>query len=296
MSDRGRPKDKAPKGYVTIRKAAEILRVTPQAIRSRKERGTLPFKESLQPNGETRYYIQREAVEQARERRNKASQRSPEDRAVLDQIHERLDELQQTMGEILETTRNRAPLGGSSEQIPTDEDTTQGERNGPRLPYERADVPEFQDLVGRDVRGKSTPEEHSLLRSPENLQLWRDGLRAILSDLETQRIQRKADAEAFRTECFRKGQSGKQEWFDFKAEWDAWKGGASRFTRSVQTSLAEAKRLAQEHQQQDEKERFRQLLVEFLDFLNEDEAITYKYTPNRDTLREKISGALYKSR
>jgi len=64
----------------------------------------------------------------------------------------------------------------------------------------------------------------------------------------------------------------------------------------VQTSLAEAKRLAQEYQQQDEKERFRQLLVESLDFLNEDEAITYKYTPNMDDLREKISGALYKSR
>jgi hypothetical protein len=37
-----------------------------------------------------------------------------------------------------------------------------------------------------------------------------------------------------------------------------------------------------------------QLLVESLVFLNEDEAITYKYTPARDTLREKTSGALYR--
>ena len=59
-------------------------------------------------------------------------------------------------------------------------------------------------------------------------------------------------------------------------------------------NLAKAKRLAQEHQQYDEKERFRQLLVESLDFLNQDEAITYKHTPTRDALREKISSALYK--
>jgi hypothetical protein len=39
-----------------------------------------------------------------------------------------------------------------------------------------------------------------------------------------------------------------------------------------------------------------QLLVESLVFLNEDEAITYKYTPARDTLREKTSGALYRVR
>jgi hypothetical protein len=36
------------------------------------------------------------------------------------------------------------------------------------------------------------------------------------------------------------------------------------------------------------------LLVESLVFLNEDEAITYNYTPARDTLREKTSGALYR--
>jgi hypothetical protein len=35
-----------------------------------------------------------------------------------------------------------------------------------------------------------------------------------------------------------------------------------------------------------------QLLVESLVFRNEDEAITYNYTPARDTLREKTSGAL----
>jgi Trypanosomal VSG domain len=161
--------------------------------------------------------------------------------------------------------------------------------------YQRAEDPEFLELVGRDVRGKSTPEEHAFLRSPEGMQLWRDGLKAIRMDLETQSIHRKADAEAFRTACVKKGPSGKQEWFEYKASWDAWKAGAARFKRSVETNLAEAKRLAQEQQQHSEKERFRQLLVETLNFLNQDEAITYKYVPTRDDLREKISSVLYKN-
>jgi predicted transcriptional regulator len=47
-------------------------------------------------------------------------------------------------------------------------------------------------------------------------------------------------------------------------------------------------------QQHDEKERFRQLLVESLNFLNQDEANTYKHTLARDALREKISSVLNK--
>jgi excisionase family DNA binding protein len=52
--------------------------------------------------------------------------------------------------------------------------------------------------------------------------------------------------------------------------------------------------LRSDKQQHDEKERFRELLVEFLNFLNQDEANTYKHTLARDALREKISSVLYK--
>lgn len=159
--------------------------------------------------------------------------------------------------------------------------------------YERADDPQFVELVGRDLRGKSTPEESAYLRSSEVVTLWRDALRVIRSDLETQNISRKADAEAFRTACMRKGPQGKQEWFEYKASWDAWKAGSSRFKRGVEMHLAEAKRLMQEFAETGDLQRYRQLLIEALRFLNQDEAITYKYVPARDDLREKISGALY---
>ncbi len=161
--------------------------------------------------------------------------------------------------------------------------------------YQRADDPAFIEVVSRDVRGKSTPEERSFLRSAEGGTLWRDALKAIRSDLETQAISRKADAEAFRTACMRKGLAGKHDWFEYKASWDAWKAGAARFRRGVELNLAEAKRLAQEVAEEAGQQRYRHLLVEALNFLNRDEAITYKYIPARDDLREKIAEALYKN-
>ena len=147
--------------------------------------------------------------------------------ASLDTMREQQEELERTVREILVAVRNETPIAHSDKQASTNGGTAREESREWGIAYEGADDPEFLDLLGRDVRGQSTQEERSFLRSPPNLQLWRNGLKAILSDLETQNIQRKADAEAFRTDCMRKGPSGKQEWFDYKAEWDAWKGGAS---------------------------------------------------------------------
>ena len=297
----GRPRETAPPGHFTIREAANLLGVKQQALYNRMNRKTIPFKEVPLHNGQTRYYITEEVIEEELAKRGSTPLLPRGDQAELDELSERLnelsarqEELQQTVREILTAVREEAPMTRSDKQEPADKSAGQEERSELEIAYERADDPEFLELVGRDVRGHSTPDEHSFLRSPENVQLWRDALKAILRDLETQNIERKADAEAFRTACMRKGPSGKQEWFEYKASWDAWRGGAARFKRSVQTSLAEAKQLAQEQQQHDEKESFRQLLVESLNFLNQDEAITYKHTPARDALREKISSVLYK--
>jgi hypothetical protein len=297
----GRPKDQAPPGHLTVREAAQMLEITASAVRQRIENGSLAAHTKPTRRKEPRYYIPKknvvEAIEKDREAHLKKLTQGgsvAELAARLDALSERQENFEQTVREFLTTVRDEVPMPRSDKQEIADKSVGQEERNGLEIAYERADDPEFLELVGRDVRGDSTPEEHAFLRSPEGTQLWRDGLKAILRDLETQNIQRKADAEAFRTACMKKGPSGKQEWFEYKASWDAWKGGAARFKRSVQISLAEAKRLAQERQQHDEKERFRQLLVESLNFLNQDEAITYNHTPDRDALREKISSVLYK--
>jgi excisionase family DNA binding protein len=291
---RGRQHTQAPPGYITVPEAAEVLGVSAQTVRNRINNKSLPGKIAPLLSGARRYYVERKAVQEGLTGSSGVS--VDELAASLDTMREQQEELERSVREILVAVRNETPMAHSDKQVSANDGTGREKSREWRIAYERADDPEFQDLVGRDVRGNSTPEEHALLRAAQNVQLWRDGLRAILSDLQTQFAERKATAEKFRTECFRKGESGKKEWFDYKAELDAWRGGALRFKRSVELQLAEAKRLSQEHQQQDEKERFRQLLVESLGFLNEDEAITYKFTPNRDTLREKISGALYKSR
>jgi hypothetical protein len=289
---RGRPHTQAPPGYITVPEAAEILGVSAQTVRNRINNKSLPGKIAPLLSGERRYFVERKAVQEGLTWSSGVS--VDELAASLDTMREQQEELKRSVREILVAVRNETPMAHSDKQVSANDGTGREESREWGIAYERVDDQEFLDLLGRDVRGQSTQEERSFLRSPENLQLWRNGLKAILSDLETQNIQRKADAEAFRTDCMRKGPSGKQEWFDYKAEWDAWKGGAARFKRSVQMNLAEAKQLAQEHQQYDEKERFRQLLVESLNFLNQDEAITYKHTPTRDALREKISSALYK--
>lgn len=63
---RGRPKEQAPKGRVTVREAAQILGVSESAVRGRIERGTLPAKEVPLQSGRRRHYVPREVIEEAK--------------------------------------------------------------------------------------------------------------------------------------------------------------------------------------------------------------------------------------
>lgn len=56
----GRPRDRAPEGYLTVREAADLLGITQPAVRQRIKRGTLPTR----PGDAAHHYIPREAIEQ----------------------------------------------------------------------------------------------------------------------------------------------------------------------------------------------------------------------------------------
>ena len=58
----GRPKDRAPEGFLTVREAAELLGISGTAVRNRLERGTLPKNEIVLESGETRVYVPEDAV------------------------------------------------------------------------------------------------------------------------------------------------------------------------------------------------------------------------------------------
>lgn len=61
----GRPRNRAPDGFATVREAAKILGVSEQAIRARLDRGTLTQRVDPMPNGEVRRYVPREAIDDA---------------------------------------------------------------------------------------------------------------------------------------------------------------------------------------------------------------------------------------
>jgi DNA-binding XRE family transcriptional regulator len=59
----GRPRDKAPPGYVTVRQAADYFGVSEQAIRNRIRDGALPAKEARREGTrERRYYVPESAL------------------------------------------------------------------------------------------------------------------------------------------------------------------------------------------------------------------------------------------
>lgn len=60
----GRPRDTAPKGFVTVREAADLLGISGAAVRQRIKRGALPSEEGhVSDRLESRHYIPHEAIE-----------------------------------------------------------------------------------------------------------------------------------------------------------------------------------------------------------------------------------------
>ena len=152
---------------------------------------------------------------------------------------------------------------------------------------------DFRRLVATDARNQSTPDAAAFLRSGPNLQRWSDALHELNKDLEAQFMERKADAQVFQNACFAAGPEGKREWFEYKAQYDQWRAGARRFHAGIQAKIKENKTLMREHATENDRERYRSLLKELVGFLDTDEAITYKYVPERDRLREQIERTLY---
>lgn len=107
------------------------------------------------------------------------------------------------------------------------------------------DDQEFSELVNRDARSQATPEEAALLRDPANLARWTEVLRGIQGDLDVQFQQRRADVDDMRARSLR-DEIPRAEFHDYEAEIRDWRGDASRFKRSIEARLGEAKQLQRE--------------------------------------------------
>jgi hypothetical protein len=155
------------------------------------------------------------------------------------------------------------------------------------------DYETFRRLVADDSRDQVSEAERAFLRAEPNLQRWSDALHEINKDLEAQFMERKADAQVVQNECFAAGPEGKRRWFEYKAQYDHWRAGARRFHKGIQMRIKENKALMRDLSDANEVKRLRWVLEEVMDFLNEEEATTYRFVPERDRLKDKVRRTLY---
>jgi hypothetical protein len=122
-------------------------------------------------------------------------------------------------------------------------------------------------LVADDARRKASPEASAELRKEENLQLWSDVLHELNKDIESQFMERKADAQAFQNARFGAGPEGKREWFDYKARYDSWRAGARRFQAGIQQRIKENRQMMRNLQRTEDRLLYREALARAQAFL-----------------------------
>lgn len=72
---------------------------------------------------------------------------------------------------------------------------------------------------------------------------WRDGLVAIVQDVDTQFSRRQAAAQTMKAECLELGAEGRARWVAYAAQYREWRGAANGYKRRVVARLREVKAL-----------------------------------------------------
>ena len=155
-----------------------------------------------------------------------------------------------------------------------------------------------------DVRGQATEEQASLLRSPQMIDAWRDALVTVNQEIQTQFAQRRATSEEEHARCLAGGPSGKASWFEYKLQYDRWRGAANAFKHKVEERLRENKRLLRDRRIARSEQRrsdgvpycYQDVLRSAARFLRNDDAIQPSSRPVRDELVDRIEVVLRESR
>ena len=92
---------------------------------------------------------------------------------------------------------------------------------------------DINDVVKRDLHGKAEGFELERLRQTPTT--WRDVLVGLKQDVESHLVRRAADATAKENDCFRTGT--KDDWFDYRAEYETWRAGAIHFKTQVEKRI-----------------------------------------------------------
>jgi len=104
----------------------------------------------------------------------------------------------------------------------------------------------IEDIARDDLKGSCNEDEAAWLRSGEVAKSWRSCLVTFKQDVEKQFALRKADLGTFQQECMRRGESGKQDYFQEKADHEEWKAQAGHYKCLIEKRIQEAKKIIAE--------------------------------------------------
>ncbi|AJT68991.1 hypothetical protein [Streptomyces chattanoogensis] len=113
---------------------------------------------------------------------------------------------------------------------------------------DRLDNDAYERLVLDNAHPPARDQETwELLLSRPLIDRTRDTLSALVQRNVSALRKRKAEREAFQTECFARGPAGKKDWFDTRNEYEEWRHRAANFARTVQNALADVNRAKRDH-------------------------------------------------
>lgn len=165
MFARGRPKDQAPEGHVTVREAAERLGVTQAAIRQRVKRGTLRtlITTTSTRGKELRYYIPIEALEEALKPDREPQPPMEEQRvgvdalaARLDAMSERQERTERKLAELVDNLERQDRIGVAQEESALRERLETAERERDELLMQISRLVDPQEEPSQEVADEPT--------------------------------------------------------------------------------------------------------------------------------------------
>lgn len=103
---------------------------------------------------------------------------------------------------------------------------------------------DFRELVTQQLHKRSAdPEAWEALTSPNVVTRTHETLAALHRDVSGVMRTRKAEREMFRSECFARGEAGRQEWYSSLKDYEDWRRRAGNFASLVQDRLSSVRKI-----------------------------------------------------
>lgn len=155
-----------------------------------------------------------------------------------------------------------------------------------------------RELVEREIKDQASEEETRMLRLDDNLAAWRAELVGLNRSLETQLSSRKKRlAERERLyQSFPDNPDIADAYLSEEEDYAEWKPVVGKLKETVEARLSENKALRQKRQESQHRQApsaaRRDALLKARELLTNEEAIVYRFWPDRDAVLDEIDRVL----